>query len=44
MIEQSKATNALFEGIDLSNVTVDEMQNAKKLYNYIVESYEIAQE
>lgn len=32
----------LFEGVDLSKTTPEEMVTAKKLYNYIVESYEIA--
>ena len=44
MIQHSHATNELFEGVDLTNVTTKEVQNAKKLFNYIVESAAIAQE
>ena len=44
MIQHSHATNELFEGVDLSKVSVKEVQNAKKLFNYIVESAAIAQE
>ena len=34
--------NDLFEGIDLTGYTPKELMNSKKLYNYIVESAEIA--
>ena len=44
MIQHSHATNELFEGVDLTNVSAKEVQNAKKLFNYIVESAAIAQE
>lgn len=44
MIQHSYATNELFEGVDLTNVTTQEVQNAKKLFNYIVESAAIAKE
>ena len=44
MIQHSHATNELFEGVDLSKVSTREVQNAKKLFNYIVESAAIAQE
>lgn len=44
MIKRSNATNALFEGIDLSGVTPEQIMNSKKLYNYIVESAEVAKE
>lgn len=44
MIQHSHATNELFEGVDLSKVSTKEVQNAKKLFNYIVESAAIAQE
>lgn len=44
MIQHSHATNELFEGVDLSKVSIKEVQNAKKLFNYIVESAAIAQE
>ncbi len=44
MIQHSHATNELFEGVDLKSVSVKEVQNAKKLFNYIVESAAIAQE
>lgn len=37
-------SNELFEGVDTSNLTPQEMVNAKKLYNYIVESAYIAKE
>lgn len=32
----------LFEGVDVKSLTPEEMQNTKKLYNYIVESAELA--
>lgn len=32
----------LFEGVDIKTLTPEQMQNTKKLYNYIVESAEIA--
>lgn len=44
MINRSNATNALFEGIDLSGITPEQIMNSKKLYNYIVESAEVAKE
>ena len=34
----------LYEGIDLSEYSIKEIQDSKKLYNYIVESAEIAKE
>lgn len=36
--------SALFEGVDLSQYTPKEIQTTRKLYNYIVESAEVAQE
>lgn len=44
MIQHSHATNELFEGVDLTNVTLQEIQTSKKLFNYIVESAAIATE
>ena len=44
MIQHSHATNELFEGVDLTNVSVKEIQASKKLFNYIVESAAIATE
>lgn len=35
--------DTLFEGIDVSKCTPAQLMGAKKLYNYIVESAEIAQ-
>ena len=35
--------NDLFEGIDLTGATPQQLMNTKKLYNYIIESAEIAQ-
>ena len=34
----------LYEGIDLSGYSLKEIQDSKKLYNYIVESAEVAKE
>lgn len=36
--------NSLFEGIDLSNYEPQQIMNGKKLYDYIVESFEVAKE
>jgi uncharacterized membrane protein YeaQ/YmgE (transglycosylase-associated protein family) len=36
--------NRLFEGVDLSKFTPDEIIQGKKVYDYIVESAEIAKE
>ena len=36
--------NDLFEGIDLTGATPQQLMNTKKLYNYIIESAEIAKE
>ena len=44
MIQHSYATNELFEGVDLTNVSTQEIQASKKLFNYIVESAAIATE
>lgn len=44
MIQHSHATNELFEGVDLTNVSPKEIQASKKLFNYIVESAAIAAE
>lgn len=44
MIQHSHATNELFEGVDLTNVSAMEIQASKKLFNYIVESAAIATE
>ena len=44
MIQHSHATNELFEGVDLTNVSTQEIQASKKLFNYIVESAAIATE
>lgn len=44
MIQHSYATNELFEGVDLTNVSAKEIQASKKLFNYIVESAAIATE
>lgn len=44
MIQHSHATNELFEGVDLTNVSAKEIQTSKKLFNYIVESAAIATE
>lgn len=44
MIQHSHATNELFEGLDLTNVSAKEIQASKKLFNYIVESAAIATE
>ena len=44
MIQHSHATNELFEGVDLTNVSAKEIQASKKLFNYIVESAAIATE
>lgn len=38
------SNNTLFEGIDLTGYTPEQIMNSKKLYNYIVESAEIAKE
>lgn len=38
------SNDALFEGVDISGCTPQELMNAKKLYNYIVESKAIADE
>lgn len=43
MIEQANA-NRLFEGLDITNEDPKTLMNARKLYNYIVESAEIARE
>jgi len=43
MIKLAKADNTLFEGMDLTGVTPEQIQNSKKLYNYIVESFEVAE-
>lgn len=43
MIKQA-SNNALFEGIDLTGYTPKQIMDSKKLYNYIVESAEIAKE
>lgn len=43
MIEKANASK-LFEDMDLSNVTPEQVMNSKKLYNYIVESAAIAEE
>ena len=34
--------NDLFEGVDLTGATPQQLMNTKKLYNYIIESAEIA--
>lgn len=39
----SEKYNNLFEGIDLSQYTPDEIIKSKKVYDYIVESFEDAQ-
>lgn len=39
-----KDNNALFEGIDLRGYTPQEIMNGKKIYDYIVESFEVAKE
>lgn len=44
MIQHSHATNELFEGVDLTNVSAKEIQASKKLFNYIIESAAIATE
>ena len=45
MINTSVSANKiLFEGLDLSNMTPKQIIDSKKLYNYIVESAEIAKE
>lgn len=36
--------NALYEGIDLSNYEPQQIMNGKKLYDYIVESFDVARE
>lgn len=43
---KDKETNysSLFEGIDLSQYTPNEIMNSKKLYDYIVESAQVAEE
>lgn len=43
MIDKANA-KSLFEGVDISNATPQELMNSRKLYNYIVESAEIAKE
>ena len=43
MIQKANAKE-LFEGYNLAGISVEEIQNSKKLYNYIVESAEIAKE
>lgn len=43
MIEKANASK-LFEGMDLTGVTPEQIMNSKKLYNYIVESAAIAEE
>ena len=35
---------ALFEGLDLKNYQPEQIMNAKKVYDYIVESVEVAKE
>lgn len=35
--------DSLFEGIDISKCTPNQLMNTRKLYNYIVESAEIAE-
>lgn len=42
-MEQHKYNN-LFEGIDLSSYTPKEIIDSKKVYDYIVEAYETAQQ
>lgn len=41
---QKASTKELFEGYDLSNFSPEQIINSKKLYNYIVESAEVAKE
>lgn len=36
--------NALFEGVDLRGYTPQQIEEGKKLYNYIVEAAEVAKE
>ena len=36
--------NKLFEGVDLKGYTPQQIENGKKLYNYIVEAYDVAGE
>lgn len=43
MIKKAVADKTLYEGIDLSGYTPKQIMDSKKLYNYIVESAEIAQ-
>ena len=43
MIEYANSKE-LFEGVDLKGVTPEQMTNSKKLYNYIIESAEVAKE
>ena len=43
MIEYANSKE-LFEGVDLRGVTPEQMTNSKKLYNYIIESAEVAKE
>lgn len=44
MIERSNVGNELFEGMNLTGIDPQQIQNSKKLYNYIIESNEIAKE
>lgn len=36
--------NQLFEGVDLKGYTPEQIENGKKIYTYIVESAEVAEE
>ena len=40
----SNKYNKLFEGLNLSEYTPDQIMQSKKVYDYIVESFEQAQE
>ena len=45
LLDNSKTNySTLFEGIDLSHYTPEQIMGSKKLYDYIVESAEIARE
>jgi hypothetical protein len=44
MIKKAVADKTLYEGIDLYGYTPKQIMDSKKLYNYIVESAEIAKE
>ena len=39
-----KEYNKLFEGVDLRNLTQDQIQNTKRLYDYITEAAQVAKE